>query len=91
MLKVGPVIDGGTTAISMSDVAKHSKTDDCWIAINGDAYNVSDFMDEHPGGAKVLMVYAGKDASDDFNMPHKPDILPRYAGILKVGPIKSKL
>jgi cytochrome b involved in lipid metabolism len=36
--------------ISMQEVAKHNKMNDCWVAIHGKVYNVSDFLPEHPGG-----------------------------------------
>ena len=39
------------------------------------AYNVTPFLDSHPGGAKVILAYAGKDATGDFTMLHRPGIL----------------
>ena len=36
---------------------------------------MTDFMEDHPGGSKVVMLYAGKDATDEFTMLHKPAIL----------------
>ena len=60
----------------------HVKEGDIWIAINGRAYNVSDWAKVHPGGELVLMHAAGKDATSAFNAYH-PDkvaeeVLERY-------------
>jgi hypothetical protein len=38
-------------------------------------YNVTDFLGDHPGGKKAILLYAGKDATEEFLMLHKPDII----------------
>ena len=40
------------------------------VILNGKVYDVTAFMPDHPGGKKAIMLYAGKDASEEFNMLH---------------------
>ncbi|XP_071710307.1 cytochrome b5-like [Rutidosis leptorrhynchoides] len=48
------------------EVAKHNKTDDCWLIISGKVYDVTPFMDDHPGGGEVMRLVTGQDASVPF-------------------------
>lgn len=47
-------------------LAKHSGKDDAWMTINGKVYDVSKYLEDHPGGEEVLMDRIGQDASEDF-------------------------
>ncbi|KAL1634753.1 hypothetical protein SLS56_002155 [Neofusicoccum ribis] len=51
---------------SLSEVALHSAREDLWIAINGKVYNVSGYLDDHPGGEEILRGVAGKEATGAF-------------------------
>ncbi|WCJ32453.1 Cytochrome b5 [Euphorbia peplus] len=48
------------------DVLKHNKIKDCWLVISGKVYDVTPFMDDHPGGDEVLLSSTGADATNDF-------------------------
>ena len=51
-----------------ADVAKHTQTasDGQYIIVDDIVYDVTNFIDEHPGGAKILKRVCGKDASKQF-------------------------
>mmetsp|Transcript_107902 Transcript_107902/g.302182 ORF Transcript_107902/g.302182 Transcript_107902/m.302182 type:complete len:133 (+) Transcript_107902:71-469(+) len=54
------------------EVSKHTTQDDCWLVIgnqsNGGSkvYDVSKYLDDHPGGAEVMLDVAGQNADEFF-------------------------
>lgn len=41
---------------------------DCWIAIKGKVYDVTPYLQEHPGGVPAIVMNGGKDATEDFEV-----------------------
>ncbi|KAF2092466.1 cytochrome b5 [Rhizodiscina lignyota] len=61
-------------AYSLSEVSTHKSRTDVWIAIHGKVYNVSKYLDEHPGGIDAIMEVAGSDATTTFeDVGHSED------------------
>ncbi|KAI8624997.1 glycolate oxidase [Xylariaceae sp. FL1651] len=58
-----------------AEVAKHSTKQDCWVVINGKVWDVSEFLDSHPGGASVIFKYAGQDATEAYDEVHDPELV----------------
>ena len=52
--------------------------DDIWVIIHGKVYDLTNFLPEHPGGQKIILKYAGKDATSAFEPIHPPDIIQRF-------------
>lgn len=57
---------GEVPIIPQSEVMKHNKEDDMWMAIEGKVYDVSKFK-EHPGGYEILEDHSGKDSTKAFD------------------------
>ncbi|KAM0672351.1 cytochrome B5 [Ordospora colligata] len=57
-------------AFTMDRIAMHNKSDDCWMVMEGIVYDVTEFIAVHPGGARTMMKYAGKDCTQAFNKAH---------------------
>ena len=72
-----------------SQVALHNSESDCWIIIHGKVYNVTLFLDAHPGGKRVLLNEAGKDVSDLFDSYHNSLVVLKKYEKLCVGVVKG--
>lgn len=91
-------------SLSQKEVAQHNTTRDIWVIIDQDVYDLTSFMDEHPGGSKsvyftfllktyvltpsVLLSVAGKDGTKSFRKYHRDSILHRYKERLQVGVLR---
>ncbi|EDW02069.1 cytochrome b5 [Drosophila grimshawi] len=56
----------GEKTFTRADVAKHNTNKDTWLLIHNSIYDVTSFLNEHPGGEEVLIEQAGKDATENF-------------------------
>lgn len=61
----------------MSEVAKHNTADDCWLALCGKVYDLTEFHRGHPGGSSILLNVAGMDATKQFLQFHPRDFAER--------------
>lgn len=59
---------------TMDQVSNHKSKTDCWFVIDGRVYDVTNFLEEHPGGDEVLLEASGGDATQDFeSVGHSTD------------------
>ncbi|XP_037060933.1 LOW QUALITY PROTEIN: cytochrome b5 reductase 4-like [Peromyscus leucopus] len=64
-------LKGRLIDVTEEELKTHNRKDDCWICIRGLVYNVSPYMEFHPGGEDELMRAAGADGTDLFNEVHR--------------------
>ncbi|NXE04969.1 NB5R4 reductase, partial [Lophotis ruficrista] len=64
-------LKGKLIEVTEDELAKHNKKEDCWICIRGFVYNVTPYMEYHPGGEDELMKAAGTDGTDLFDQVHR--------------------
>ncbi|GKT49274.1 peroxisomal (S)-2-hydroxy-acid oxidase GLO4 [Colletotrichum spaethianum] len=60
--------------LSPAEVSKHNRLNDLWLVIDGNVYDFSEFIREHPGGIAVILQCAGKDATDVYSEVHGPNL-----------------
>ncbi|KAF9476377.1 fumarate reductase [Pholiota conissans] len=84
-----PVGKAASGEYTLAEVAKHNKKDDVWVVIDGQVLDVTSFLPDHPGGEKAILLYAGRDATEEFNMLHDPKVIPRYAPESVIGKVKA--
>ncbi|KAF2118309.1 FAD binding domain-containing protein [Lophiotrema nucula] len=75
---------------TLEEVAKHNKKDDLWIAVKGIVMDVTNWTDEHPGGPQALFSHMGKDATEEFEMLHDDEVIPKYAPEIVIGKVKGQ-
>ena len=70
---------GGGGGYTMEEVAKHTTKGDFWVVVNGQVLNVAMFLSELPFGELAILTFAGRDATEESNAIHPPDVIPKYA------------
>ncbi len=55
---------------TMAQVHSHSSVESCWTTINGNVYDVTAWIAQHPGGATAILSLCGTDGSASFNGQH---------------------
>jgi predicted heme/steroid binding protein len=73
------------TGYTMDEVSKHTSKTDCWVVVAGKVLDVTNFLKDHPGGELAILTFAGKDATEEFNMIHPPDVIGKYAPDAVIG------
>jgi cytochrome b involved in lipid metabolism len=58
------------TTYTLNDVHKHATTADCWSAVNGGVYDLTGWINRHPGGAGVIKAMCGRNGSASYNGQH---------------------
>lgn len=80
--------------ISRTSVLNHNTIDDCWLIIQNNVYDFTDFIKKHPGGSEILLSRAGEDATSYFIGKHgkNPGVIKQLER-LKIGtlPLEEQL
>jgi len=75
---------------SMDEVAKHNKKDDLWVVVKGVVLDLTNWLDEHPGGPQAIMNFMGRDATEEFEMLHDDEVIPKYAPQQVIGRVQGQ-
>lgn len=54
--------------VSMSEVSRHNRMDDAWVVLHGVVYDITSYLQYHPGGEEILLECAGQDVTKEFRM-----------------------
>lgn len=68
-----------TSSITAAEVAQHASAESCWAIIDGNAYDLTTWIQQHPGGSGVIVALCGRDATADFARQHSGDSQPAAA------------
>lgn len=50
---------------TMEEVATHNTKDNVWVVVKGVVMDVTNFLEDHPGGVQAVMNFAGRDATEE--------------------------
>lgn len=73
---------------SLEEVGKHNTREDCWIVVDGSVYDVTTYVDDHPGGDSILN-NAGKDSSEGVHGPQHPVSMYDVLALYKIGELSK--
>ncbi|AWU73939.1 uncharacterized protein C5L36_0A05350 [Pichia kudriavzevii] len=57
--------------VTKEELKKHRNKDDCWVAFGDKIYNITAYLDYHPGGVDILLKNAGRDCTALFMKYHR--------------------
>merc|ERR1712227_554712 len=78
LTRISAVVPCSAMSVTEEEVAKHSTETDCWCIVGEEVYDVTNFLADHPGGKKAIMLFAGKDATEEFDMLHDRKVIKKY-------------
>lgn len=56
--------------LTMEEVEQNDSPDSCWTVMSGTVYDLTDWIDQHPGGADRIEGLCGTDAAAAFEAQH---------------------
>jgi alkylation response protein AidB-like acyl-CoA dehydrogenase len=75
--------------ITREEVAKNNTEDSLWLIVDARVYDLTDFLDAHPGGASVLTQVAGTDATTAFYNLHRHEVIQKFSNLC-IGTVEGK-
>ena len=79
---------------SVQEVQQHNSEKDFWIIHRGKVYDVSEFLERHPGGKDILLRFAGQDVTKVMTQddPHRhTNFAYGWLGKYQIGRLKGEV
>ncbi|PGH22958.1 hypothetical protein AJ80_03007 [Polytolypa hystricis UAMH7299] len=86
----------GAKRLSARQIATHNNQSNCWIVVDNQVWDVTDFVSEHPGGAGIILKNAGRDATKAFSDVHPPNVIrdnlspDKFKGVLDISTVDDE-
>ncbi|KAL1707114.1 FMN-dependent dehydrogenase-domain-containing protein [Schizophyllum commune] len=75
---------------TLEEVKKHNTRESCWVIIKNKVYDVTNFLNDHPGGAAIILKYAGRDATAAYEPIHPANALDKnLPASAHLGPVNT--
>lgn len=70
----GAATESGVKCFTIEEIRTHNMSSDTWLIIHDKVYDITSFLEEHPGGEEVLLEQGGADATESFeDVGHSTD------------------
>lgn len=57
-------------ALSMAEVRKHASASSCWSVVDGEVFDLTKWINRHPGGTRRILDMCGRDGSAAYHGQH---------------------
>lgn len=71
-----PITSPTPAGITLAQVAIHNSETSCWSVVNGNVYDLTSWIENHPGGKKRILAMCGTDGSAAYNREHGGEAKP---------------
>ncbi|KAM4631170.1 cytochrome b5 type B [Polymixia lowei] len=70
----GETTESSVQYYTLEEIRAHNTCKNTWLIIHDTVYDITSFLEEHPGGEEVLLEQAGADATESFeDVGHSTD------------------
>eukprot|EP00002_Diphylleia_rotans_P027217 TRINITY_DN544_c0_g1_i7.p1 TRINITY_DN544_c0_g1~~TRINITY_DN544_c0_g1_i7.p1 ORF type:complete len:197 (-),score=24.34 TRINITY_DN544_c0_g1_i7:729-1319(-) len=75
--------------VDVQELRKHNTRESLWMAIDGNVYDFTSLVENHPGGEDILMEFAGQDGSDCFERAAHTPYAHKVLSVYLLGPLQK--
>jgi cytochrome b involved in lipid metabolism len=76
------------SCVSFVELAVHNTASDCWVALYGNVYDLTNYARRHPGGRRWVADLAGTDGTSAYKRFHRQSFLSTAQSYL-IGPLQT--
>mmetsp|Transcript_48471 Transcript_48471/g.149750 ORF Transcript_48471/g.149750 Transcript_48471/m.149750 type:complete len:328 (-) Transcript_48471:245-1228(-) len=69
---------GESATFPASELRRHNTRESAWVVLHGFVYDLTDFLEKHPGGGEAITAAAGKDVTLYWSAFHKREWLEQH-------------
>lgn len=77
-------------SFTIAEVEQHNKVDDGWIMVYDKVYDVTGYINHHPGGKAIIERFVGRDATDEVRNMHADHVLEKVLPRFCIGTVSDK-
>ena len=86
----GAKTEPSSNLYTLAMVSEHGSQSDCWAVVNTDVYDLTTWIDRHPGGPGAILDLCGTDATKKFTRQHGRSRAAQAAlALLKIGKLRQ--